>query len=193
VRPGIAGLFLLFKDIMVKGGILVIIVSGIYKIEDVVTGNIYIGRADSENGIKKRWSNHLAKLRSGNHDYTELQEAWDIDKSRVKFEILQECSDEELEDAENYWIDYCKKVDGWTVINKRKEAKRKSKVKNKRNMRAAQQGINNGHCQTDIDIIIAIKSDIAMGMRNRDIAKKYGKSPSYISMVKIGERWADIV
>ncbi|EPS53039.1 hypothetical protein CFSAN002368_01657 [Clostridium botulinum A1 str. CFSAN002368] len=29
------------------------LISGIYKIEDIETGNVYVGSADSENGIKK--------------------------------------------------------------------------------------------------------------------------------------------
>ena len=91
------------------------LICGIYKIEDVKTGNIYIGQTDD---IKRRLTNHNARIKKSYHDYKEFNEAYADDPERIKFEILEECDESELKAREKYWINYCQKVDGWTVINK---------------------------------------------------------------------------
>lgn len=39
-------------------------------------------------------------------------------------------------------------------------------------MKKAQQGVNNGNCKYDIEIIIEIKEMINMGLSNTEISKK---------------------
>jgi hypothetical protein len=165
------------------------IISGIYKIEDFKTGNVYVGSADQDNGIKKRWSNHLTHLRNGDHYYKELQEPYDIDKNRIKWEILKECGDDELQERENYWIHYCSLVDGWTVINKQKNAVRKSKVKDKSKMIKAQTGENNGHCtKLTKENVFQILDMVKKGIDREKIAAKFDIYPCYIS--RFGkDRW----
>ena len=169
------------------------LVGGIYNIQDIETGNTYIGSADSYNGIKKRWSNHLAKLRKGIHEYSQLQEAWDIDNNRIKWEILEECEDEELEEREQYWINYFGRIEGFLVINKQKNITRKSKVKDKSKMYKAQQGQNNGHC-TVLNNIEA--GEILWFKKNTDVAQKeiarlYNINLPLVSRVG-NDRWPNV-
>lgn len=163
-------------------------ISGIYKIEDVKTGNVYIGSANKKNGIKKRWSWHLARLRKNKHYYVELQETWNDDENRIKFEILEVCDDDELEERENYYIDYCKKV-GWNVINKQEIATRKSSVKDTSNMKLAQRGENNGNKKINeeeaIEIIIHKQQ---RKMTHKELAELYDISQSQISKIGI-HKW----
>lgn len=130
------------------------IIAGIYKIEDIKTGNVYVGKADKDNGIKKRWSCHKSNLKAGRHTYNELQQAYDDNPDRIKWEILEENygNEEELIQREQYWIDYCKRIDGWNVINRGKAIK-KSKVKDTSKMKLAQTGENNGNCKYNKKII----------------------------------------
>ncbi|MGY0372491.1 GIY-YIG nuclease family protein [Clostridium sp. JNZ J1-5] len=169
------------------------IIGGIYKIEDVETGNVYVGSADSDNGIQKRWSCHLAHLRNGEHYYPELQEPYKEEPNRIKWEILDICDDDELEERENYWINYCSMIDGWTVINKQKKAKRKGKVKDKSKMKAAQTGENNGHnTKLSVEDVKEIKKMLQKGLGQTELANKYDVSPTLIHNIKNGTRWASV-
>lgn len=169
------------------------LISGIYKIEDVKTGAVYVGSADSANGIKKRWSNHATLLKNNSHRYKELQDAYNDDTNRIKWEILEECGDDELEELENYYIDYCNKVDGWTVINKQKNTKRKCKVKDTSKMKKAQQGENNGHnTKLSEDDVIEIRQMIKNGIKQYVIAEKYDISKTLVSNIKNKHRWSCI-
>lgn len=169
------------------------IISGIYGIEDIQTGDIYVGSADSENGIKKRWSCHAAHLKNNRHSYEELQKAFNNNKNRIKWIILEECPDEELEERENYWIDYCDKVDGWHVINKEKKSKKRTKVKDTSNMKVAQQGENNGNCcKLTVEDVVEIKKMLKDGVRQSAIARKYNVSTTLIWNIANCNRWASV-
>ncbi len=165
------------------------LIGGIYKIEDVKTGNVYIGSADSDTGIKKRWSHHESSMKGQYHDYREFNEAFTDDPHRIKFEILEECDDDELENRENFWIKYCSAVDGWTVINKRKKASRRGKTRCVLNMQIAQRGENNGNKklseQQAIEIIIHKQQKL---IKQKDIAEIYNISQSQVSQIG-KERW----
>lgn len=62
--------------------------AGIYKIQNNVTGKVYIGCSYN---IEKRWKSHLYMLRKGTHHSTKLQNSWDMyGEESFKFEILEE-------------------------------------------------------------------------------------------------------
>jgi hypothetical protein len=176
-----------------------LIISGVYKIEDVVTGNVYVGTADKDNGIKKRWSNHIAKLRKGKYGYKELQDAYNVNPKRIKWEILEDTTNikfpnsieenEYLKEREKYYINYCNLIDGWTVINRDKNPKRKNKVKDTSNMSIAQIGENNGHntklSEEDVFEILDMLKD---GVNRELIEEKYNICKGYT--YRIGkDRW----
>ena len=75
---------------------------GIYKIENLVNHKMYIGQSHK---IKRRWSDHKKVLRKGKNKNHLLQDDWDIyGESNFVFEVLELCSDEELDEKEQYYI-----------------------------------------------------------------------------------------
>jgi len=168
------------------------LISGIYGIEDE-SGNLYVGSADSDNGIKKRWSNHKTKLRNNEHKYSELQDAFNADENNIKWIILEECSDDELEERENYWIKYADRVDGWNVINKEKKSKKRTKVADTSLMKIKQTGEANGHntklCVSDVK---EIRQMLVDKVKQCVIASKFDCSQTLIYNIKVGNRWASV-
>lgn len=166
-------------------------VCGIYGVEDVKTGNIYVGRTGD---IAKRWSNHSSLMKSGFHDYEELQKAYDEECKRIKYTILEECTEEMLKEREDFWIKYIEKIDGWTVINKQKHGGNHggSKVKDTSNMCRAQTGQKNGNCRLSVGDVKMIKILLKKGCSQTELAKQYNVSPTHINNIKTGKRWASV-
>jgi len=75
---------------------------GIYKIENLVDGKIYVG---SSIELIKRKSKHFYLLRKGIHDNIHLQNAYNkFGENSFVFIILEYCVVENLIDRENYYI-----------------------------------------------------------------------------------------
>lgn len=84
-------------------------VCGIYKIENMVNGKVYIGQSKN---VYKRFSQHRAKLNSGTHCGRHLQFAWNqYGEECFDFALIEECRQDELDDREIYWIE---KYDSFT-------------------------------------------------------------------------------
>lgn len=77
---------------------------GIYKIENIKNGKIYVG---SSKDIEKRWKEHIHKLKYGVHHSVKLQRSYDRieDKSVFKFEVIEETTEDMLKEREQYYID----------------------------------------------------------------------------------------
>lgn len=76
---------------------------GIYKIENLITNKIYIG---SSKNINERFINHKSMLKNNTHHCVYLQRA--INKygiNNFSFEIVEQCSIEDLVIKEQYYID----------------------------------------------------------------------------------------
>lgn len=75
------------------------LITGIYAIRNAKTGDRYIGQAVD---IKRRWIDHRKALGRGLAPSPRLQEAWNkFGEKAFVFEVLQECSREELEERED--------------------------------------------------------------------------------------------
>lgn len=87
---------------------------GIYKIENLINGSIYIGQSID---IEKRWSTHISILNQNNHYNAHLQNAWNkYGSENFKFSIVEECKQFELNDREIYWIDkYDSFINGYNL------------------------------------------------------------------------------
>lgn len=77
---------------------------GIYKITNILNNKVYIGQSAS---IKSRWCNHKCGLRTNTHSSRHLQSSWNkYGEENFNFEVVEECSIEELNDKESYYIDF---------------------------------------------------------------------------------------
>jgi len=73
---------------------------GIYSIIHVPTNRAYVGQSSD---IEKRWKRHLklAEIGDKRHLYCALRK---YDITEFRFDILEECTTEELNEKEIYWI-----------------------------------------------------------------------------------------
>lgn len=80
-------------------------ISGIYKIENIYSGNIYIGQSKD---IRKRLREHLECCISQNSsENTGLVLAWNkYGEGCFDFELLEKCTENQLDEKEIYWIAY---------------------------------------------------------------------------------------
>ncbi len=78
---------------------------GVYALEHLPTGSIYIGSTTS---FRQRQYQHRSKLNTGNHHRGELQQLWDQDgDTAFRFTILDVIMNaDDLLDAEREWIKY---------------------------------------------------------------------------------------
>jgi group I intron endonuclease len=75
---------------------------GIYKIENLVDGKIYVG---SSINIEKREYKHFWMLNKNIHDNNHLQHSFNkLGSENFKFETIEECEVTLLNDKENYYI-----------------------------------------------------------------------------------------
>lgn len=82
---------------------------GIYKIQNIVNNKIYIGQSID---IITRWYNHKNELNGNRHCNSHLQGAWNkYGESNFTFEVIEECTVEEIDNREIYWIDLYKSID----------------------------------------------------------------------------------
>ena len=79
------------------------IMIGIYKIENTLTGECYIGQSTN---IERRWEEHrrnaLAKTKV--RKYSMYRDMRRLGYSVFSFEVLEECLKSQLDEKENYWI-----------------------------------------------------------------------------------------
>lgn len=80
----------------------IVATSGIYKIEHLESGKVYIGSAVD---FRIRWRNHLSTLRRGIHRSILLQRAWNKHGAHAfTFEILEHVEKKSLIAREQQWI-----------------------------------------------------------------------------------------
>jgi len=78
-------------------------ISGIYIIENIRDGKMYIG---SSSHIPQRISSHKRSLRRGDHQNNHLQRAWNkYGKESFRFKIVERCPVEKLIEQEQSWLD----------------------------------------------------------------------------------------
>lgn len=119
----------------------------IYKITNIKDGKVYIGQTTVN--FEYRINKHLFELKNNIHKNTHLQNAWNkYGEENFKFEVLQECGLEEIDELERFWIalydstnrNYGYNFENGGNKNKRihKETLKKLSEKSKRNWRDPQ-------------------------------------------------------
>lgn len=77
---------------------------GIYAIENIKTNKLYIGKSIK---IENRFKKHVYNLRRNQHHSASLQNSFNKHGEEVFiFGIIEECSKEELDKKERYWVKY---------------------------------------------------------------------------------------
>lgn len=79
---------------------------GIYKITNKTNGKVYIGQSSN---IEQRWKRHQQvpyNPNSEQYEYPLYRAIRKYSLNNFNFEIIEECSKEELNDKEIYWIQY---------------------------------------------------------------------------------------
>lgn len=91
---------------------------GIYRITNLSNNKVYIGKSTS---INYRWRKHLWFLKRNKHVNKHLQSAFNkYGENQFTFEIIEECSSEELNDKEKYWINLLDSLNPLIGYNKTK-------------------------------------------------------------------------
>ena len=84
-------------------------VTGIYKITNVVNGKCYIGQSSD---LVSRIRKHIRELLNKTHHNEHLQNAYNTyGTGNFTIEIIEECSEENLDEREIFWIDFYKSWD----------------------------------------------------------------------------------
>lgn len=77
--------------------------SGIYRIVNKNNNKCYVGQTKN---LGPRHRQHWGELRLGHHSNQYLQDDWNKDSAYFKFEILEKCPLEQLNERERYWIQF---------------------------------------------------------------------------------------
>ena len=112
-------------------------ITGIYKITNKINGNAYIGQSVN---IKKRLENH--KCCNGNADFPLYKAIKEYGKDNFTYEILEQCTKEELNSRELYYIhkfDTVKKGYNPTDITDNPFYHKEIRIKALKNMKIAHQ------------------------------------------------------
>jgi len=80
--------------------------TGIYKITNTITNDLYIGSAAGKTGIKRRFESHKYHLRRGTSPCLKLQNSWNkYGEEHFTFSILEYCEPIDCINREQYFID----------------------------------------------------------------------------------------
>lgn len=138
---------------------------GIYKAQNKINGQIYIGQSVR---IEERWKEHKNSVINGTSKfYKAIQEfGWD----NFEWSIIEECPKENLEEREKYWIDYYDSINNGynTIYGSPFEKKKYSKLSNEKYDELIQDLIKN---------ILSIK----------ELSNKYNLNLPYIYTINKGE------
>lgn len=81
-------------------------VSGIYKITNLITGKFYVG---SSQNINRRWGKHLQKLNTNTHPNIHLQRSFNVHgEYNFELSVLEYCCLDDLIPREQHYIDELK-------------------------------------------------------------------------------------
>lgn len=88
---------------------------GIYIITSLQNRRVYIGQSRH---IEQRWAEHKNALQKNVHQNKHLQRAWNkYGEKKFIFSVLEECSDDMLDERERYWIDYYGGINSQNTYN----------------------------------------------------------------------------
>lgn len=139
---------------------------GIYKIENLINHKVYIGQSRN---ISKRWKNHRYLANSGQDTYLyRAMNKYGIEN--FQFTVIEQCSIEQLDEREKYWIKYFQSNDREKGYN------------------LTSGGEGNDSLKLSKEDIFQIHKDL-LQMSQKEIANKYNIDQSTISRINTGESY----
>lgn len=148
-------------------------VVGIYAIKNAVDGKVYIGQSVD---VEYRICNHFSKLKWNRHDNTHLQRAYNLNPSAFTWELLCECSENELDKKEIQAIRDYQSADPEHGYNRSYGGQQEHRAteETRRKMSATKKGkkFTKEHC---MKIGLANSRRTLSEETKRKIAKKHGK------------------
>lgn len=151
--------------------------SGIYKIININSNNIYVG---STNNFRHRFSSHKCLLRKNKHPNKHLQSAWSkYGEESFQFEVIEGCEQNKLIEREQHYIDNLK-----PHYNKLSIAGSSFGHKMPRDSILKRSKYN-------LDIVNNIRKDYKNGMTVSQLSEKYDISKRYIRSIAENKRWVD--
>lgn len=149
---------------------------GIYKITKKSDGKSYIGQS---NDIQRRFKEHQTKGASSRIPLDVAIQKYGV--NAFTYEILEECSIEELNEKEKYWISYYDTVNNW--YNCLEGGDQQS------------HGENNGRAKLTEEEVKEIRTAYAQHKRQKDVYENYKNKISfnYFQNVWAGHSWSHIM
>lgn len=144
---------------------------GIYKFTNVINGHSYIGQSRNIENRKKKHLQFSFNPNASDYDVVFHRAIRKYGVENFEFEVLEECSCEELNDREKYYIQQYNTL-----------------IPNGYNM------VHGGHCAIGTKLSLNDVEDITNLLRNTDmsnidIAKLYNISTTFVSGINTGKRW----
>lgn len=175
--------------------------SGIYKIT-INDYYIYIGQSVD---VNSRWNGHLNELKQNKHYNKKLQNVFNKYQDKIKFEIIEECDVNKLDEREMYWIDYYRTFNtnhglnmsvggdsGHRKYRTRKEAEVAALEKRKEYYKVHKKEISEYHKQYYDDNIEKLKvKSKQWHINNKDYFKQYSKTHEKELKVKSKQYYDD--
>ena len=149
---------------------------GIYKITKIENGKSYIGKS---NNIERRFKEHQTKGKASRIPVDEAIEKYGI--YAFTYEIIEECSLEELNEKEQYWIKYYNtKENGYNCSD---------------GGDAATYGENNGRSKLTEQDVIEIRTAYNNHLKQKDVYENYKDKITfgYFQNLWQGRSWSHIM
>lgn len=146
---------------------------GIYKITNKINGHCYIGQSIN---IEERWREHRNSINTVNSwDRSIYQAIRKYGKENFSWEIIEECSKEELDNKEIYWINYY------------------NSYKNGYNQTTGGEGTHGNGIKITKEQVNKIRDLLKnTNLTNKEIGDKYNVSETLISAINTGYYWYDL-
>ena len=95
--------------------------SGIYKITNLKNGKVYIGQSKN---IFERKLQHFTALHTHWHENTQMQKDWNKDSHGFRWDVVEYCPLNKLNEREKFWIDKYDSIDkgynqGWVPYTRK--------------------------------------------------------------------------
>lgn len=145
--------------------------AGIYKITNLIDGKCYIGQSAN---IEERYNEHK------HHKLSDIDKAMDeLGDENFSLEILQECSKEEMDELEDYYIQKFNSIENGYNI-------RRGGQHNK--------GMSNAKAKLTYEDVYMIREDLKNGLEPRESYEKVKDKVSFNTYDKIrnGKSWDNI-